>query len=97
MTKKAKTAAERQHHARIAAMSCVLCDELDVPQTDPTTVHHIREGQGMSQRASHWLAVPLCGYCHQGEQGVHGDRTLLRMAKMDELDMLAETIRRLCE
>lgn len=49
----------------------------------------------MSQRASNWLAVPLCPSCHQGPQGVHGDKTMLRIMKMDELDMLADTIRRL--
>ena len=97
MPKKAKTQAERRHHERIAGMSCVLCDALGVPQTEPTTVHHIREGQGMAQRAPHYLTVPLCKWCHQGELGVHGNQSMLRMAKMDELDMLAETIRRLCE
>ena len=97
MTKKAKTQAERRHHERIAGMSCVICDALGQPQQTPTTVHHIREGQGMGQRASHWLAVPLCYGDHQSQFGVHGDRSRMRMAKMDELDILAETIRRLCE
>lgn len=97
MAVKAKTAAERRHHERIAGMSCVVCDALGIGQLTNTTVHHIREGQGMSQRASHWLAVPLCWDDHQGPNGVHGNRTRMRMAKMDELDMLAETIRRLCE
>ena len=95
MTKKAKTAAERNHHERIAAMSCVVCDALEIPQEQPTTVHHIREGQGIAQRSSHWLAVPLCHFCHQGGPGAHGDRSLLRLAKMTELDLLAETIKRL--
>lgn len=89
------TAAERRHLARIAGLPCILCELLDQPQTGRTTVHHIREGQGMSQRASHWLAVPLCRECHQGHLGIHGDRTLLRIANVDELDLLALTIERM--
>lgn len=58
-------------------------------------MHHIREGQGMSQRASDFLTIPLCPDCHQGPQGVHGDRTLMRVYKLSELDMLANTIMRL--
>lgn len=45
----------------------------------------------MAQRASNWLAVPLCPSCHRGPKGVHGDKSWLRMLKMDELDLLAYT------
>jgi len=56
-------------------------------------VHHIREGQGMSQRASNWLTIPLCPQCHTGPMGVHGDKTMLRVKKTTELELLAETYR----
>lgn len=59
--------------------------------------HHIREGQGMAQRASDFLAIPLCPECHQGQMGVHGDRTMLRIHKLTELDLLARTIELLYE
>lgn len=49
----------------------------------------------MSQRASHWLTIPLCYACHQGPQGIHGDRSVWRLRKLDELDALADTIRKL--
>ncbi len=51
----------------------------------------------MSQRASDYLAIPLCPDCHQGKSGIHGDRTLLRIYKTTELDLLAKTIRLLHE
>lgn len=90
------TKAEKAHMGRVAAMGCVLCRLLGVPQESKTDVHHIREGQGMSQRASNWLVIPLCHYgCHQGPCGIHGDRSLLRIAKVDELDLLALTIQEL--
>lgn len=83
------TSAERKHLDRIASLPCALCGE------SPVHVHHIREGQGMAQRASNWLAVPLCPSCHQGPKGVHGDQAMLRIMKMTELDLLADTIRKL--
>ncbi len=71
---------------RVAELPCVLCGAHGVQ------VHHIREGQGMAQRASNWLVVPLCPSCHTGPLGVHGDKTMMRINKMTELDMLAKTI-----
>ena len=49
----------------------------------------------MAQRASDWLVVPLCPGCHTGPKGVHGDQSMLRVMKMSEMDMLADTIRRI--
>jgi hypothetical protein len=46
----------------------------------------------MAQRASNFLVVPLCPDCHQGPSGVHGDKSLMRIKKLTELDMLAQTI-----
>jgi len=76
---------------RVADLPCVLCGQQGVQ------VHHIREGQGMAQRASNWLVVPLCPSCHTGPLGVHGDKTMMRINKMTELDMLAKTIEALCK
>lgn len=83
----------RLHLATIASLPCVLCELLGMPQTSKTDVHHIREGQGMSQRAADMLTIPLCHKgCHQGPQGIHGDRSLLRLAKVEELDLLDITL-----
>lgn len=46
----------------------------------------------MAQRASNFLVVPLCPDCHTGPMGVHGDKTMMRIKKLSELDMLAQTI-----
>lgn len=83
------TAAEKCYMDRVACLSCAVCG------AEGVQVHHIREGQGMSQRASNWLTVPLCPGCHTGPMGIHGDRTMMRIRKLDELDLLADTIRRL--
>lgn len=80
------TTRAESYMARIAQLPCAICGNEGVH------VHHIREGQGMSQRASSFLTVPLCPSCHQGPNGVHGDKSLLRIQKKTELDLLADTI-----
>jgi len=90
-----KMKAEKRHMDRVSRMGCMLCRALGRPSDAPATVHHIREGQGMSQRASNWMTIPLCPDCHQGKNGIHGDKTLLRIAKVEELDLLAMVIERL--
>lgn len=86
------SAKTQRHKTRVAALGCVLCAMLGQPQTTRTHVHHMRDGQGMGQRASDFLAIALCADCHQGPQGLHGDRTLLKIAKVTEIGLLAATI-----
>lgn len=83
------------HLESILAMPCAICRALGLPQQGRTYAHHIREGQGMAQRADDELAVPLCHEHHQGRTGIHGDRSAWRLANLDELAVLAITIRRL--
>jgi hypothetical protein len=78
--------AEREHLNKVSSLPCCLCGDV------PTEVHHLREGQGMAQRAQHFLVIPLCPSCHRGPQGAHGDKTMFRIMKKDELDLLAETM-----
>jgi hypothetical protein len=86
------TAAERAHMGRVAGLGCLLCGM-------PAEVHHIREGQGMAQRASNWLTVPLCPEHHRGMSGLHGlgERGFERRYRLSELDLLAMTSERLAK
>lgn len=82
--KPAPTAAERRHIERVKEMACVVCDA-----PGPSDAHHIKQ-------SSAWHCVPLCKDCHQGPLlGIHGQRRAWAIAKMDEMDALAETMRRL--
>ena len=76
---------------RVAELGCVVCRMLGYGST-PAQLHHVREGQGMAQRAQNWLVVPLCPEHHQGKTGGHGDRSAMRQLKVDELDLLSQTI-----
>lgn len=80
----------QRHKARVASLPCSVCDA-----PGPSMVHHPRFCVGMAERASHWLTIALCYECHQGQCGIHGDRSAWRLRKMDEPDALAVTIRRL--
>ena len=88
MSKKTKTAAEKRYHDRVAQLGCLICD-------DPANVHHIREGQGMSMRANHFLVVPLCKSHHQGSFSIHNSPREFQNIYGSELDLLAMTIERL--
>jgi hypothetical protein len=61
----------------------------------PAEIHHLRDGSGMSQRASNWLIVPLCAEHHRGDSGLHGlgTRGFEARYRLSELDLLASTIR----
>ena len=93
---RAATAAEKRHMGRVAALGCILCDHLGLGAT-PAQVHHIREGQGMSQRASNYLTVGLCPEHHTGKSGLHGLGTnaFERTYGLSELDLLAMVVERL--
>lgn len=73
---------------KVAELGCLICRR-------PACVHHIREGQGMSQRARNYLIVPLCPEHHtDGGRGVavHADRKTFESMYGSELDLLAQTI-----
>ena len=89
------TAAGRRHMGKVAAVGCRLCVRLGYGPT-AGEVHHIRTGQGGGQRASDFLTLCACPTCHRGPHGLHGDKSLLRLAGVTELDLLADTIAEVC-
>ena len=99
MSKKKPTTSEKAHMGRVARLPCVVCKETLGLETFGVQVHHIRDGQGMGERASNWLTVPLCQYHHTGSGGVHGlgVRGFYTRYKLDELDLLSMTIQWLME
>jgi hypothetical protein len=86
-----------QYLGKVKQLDCVLCSSLGQPQTSVTEAHHIRTGHGMGDRASDYLTVALCVECHRGTHGFHGTKALMKVAKLSELDLLAETVRMLDE
>ena len=83
--------AGKRHMGRVAALPCAICGAM------PVEVHHLREGQGASQRAADTLVLPLCVAHHRGASGIHGlgRKGFYARYKKSELDYLAETLERL--
>lgn len=81
----------KEWKTKVATLGCIVCRDLGYPET-PANLHHVREGQGMSQRSSDWLVVPLCRDHHQGKGGIHDKQEFYRTFRMDEMDLLALTI-----
>ncbi len=78
------TAAHRAHLSLVKELPCSVCDA-----AGPSDAHHINQGQ-------HYTCVALCKDCHTGRRmGWHGERFAWKIAKMDELDALNVTLRRL--
>lgn len=82
------TVAEKAWMSNVADLGCLICGS-------PAELHHVREGQGMAQRASNYLVVPLCPVHHRDQQlGIHS-ANFYRMTRRDEMSLLAEVIERL--
>lgn len=75
---------DRTHLARVKALPCSVCDA-----PPPSEAHHIRQGLQHT-------AVALCVECHRSPVlGWHGQKRAWTVRKLDELDALDVTIRRL--
>mgnify|MGYP003506109723 CR=1 FL=1 len=84
-SKPAQTVAERAHVARLHELPCAVCKTVAAP----LEIHEIKQG-------AWFTSIPLCADCHRGSKnGLHGQRGMWRLYKMDELDALNETLRML--
>lgn len=82
----------KQYKGVVASLGCIICG-------GPAELHHPRAGRGMSQRGSDWLCIPLCPGHHRlgtsyAQPSVHGAPQDFRARHGEEMDLLAETIRR---
>ena len=74
--------AEKMHIERIKSMPCIICQA-----SAPSECHEINQGQWFT-------SMPLCADCHRGSlNGIHGQKRLWNVYKMDELAALNETIK----
>lgn len=67
---------------KVKESGCAVCGA--GPYVD---AHHIVQGD-------HFTVVGLCKDCHTGPLGIHGNKTLWRIHKLDEIRALNETLRR---
>lgn len=91
------TAAERRHLGRLAALGCIACLREGLGET-PAEIHHPRSLAGMSQKASHFDALPLCPPHHRtGGHGIaiHAGQRTWEAKFGTEVELLADVRRRL--
>lgn len=82
--KPSMTKAEREHVTRIKEMSCGVCGA-----HGPSEAHELKQGQWFT-------SIPLCADCHRGSfNGIHGQARIWAAMKLDEQEVLNETIRQL--
>ena len=76
------TKAEREWVSLVKQIACANCDA-----PGPVEGHHTKQSNAYSMAG-------LCSDCHRGPQGWHGDRTLMRIYKHDENDLISITVSR---
>lgn len=78
------TKAEREHVQRIKEMPCGVCET-----SGPSEAHELKQGQWFT-------SIPLCADCHRGSfNGIHGQARIWAVKKLDEQEVLNETLRQL--
>lgn len=80
---KPHTKAELLHLELVKSSGCAVCDAGPFVEA-----HHIVQGD-------HWTCIGLCQGCHTGPMGIHGDKTMWRIAKLDEIGALNVTLSRI--
>ena len=77
---------ERRHLANVKSLPCSVCDAPPISEA-----HHIEQGL-------QYACIALCPECHRGPvMGLHGQRRMWAIRKMDELAALNVTLARLAE
>lgn len=80
------TPADRRHLALVKSLPCSVCN-----CGNGSEAHHIRQGY-------HYTTVALCTSCHRDpEMGIHGQKRMWKIMKLDELGALNITLQRLSQ
>jgi hypothetical protein len=75
---------ERKHLAMVKELPCSVCNA-----PPPSDAHHVKQHR-------QYLCIALCKDCHQGNfNGLHGQKRMWSVMKMDEEDALNVTIERI--
>lgn len=64
------TNAEKKHQDKLRQLGCIVCYHcLGLMDLAVPSIHHVREGMGMSQKNSEYNVLPLCKIHHQDGDG----------------------------
>jgi len=80
------TAKEREYVGMVKELPCSVCDA-----PGPSDAHHVKQHR-------QYTVVALCKDCHQGSvMGLHGQRRMWKLKKMEEIDALNVTVQRIIQ
>lgn len=83
---------EKDHLSKVASIGCIVC-KLQGNEGTPAEIHHIRHGNGMSQRASNYDVIPLCQWHHRlggYSVAIHAGRKEFESLYGTELELLEQ-------
>ena len=76
-----KTKIIKKHLDNVARIGCMVC------RSPFVHLHHIRpKNTGMGRRTSDWCVIPLCQEHHQGNTGIHHNKTKFENKHGKEID-----------
>lgn len=95
---KSKIKAEKQWLSDVAELGCVCCHNAGFGYC-PAEIHHVRNGQGMGQRADHYSVLPLCPQHHRAcyETGFHAAPATWQQIHGSERELLEQVIQEVRE
>ena len=83
-----KTKAMTKHLDSVSRVGCMIC------RSPFVHLHHIRpKNTGMGRRTSDLCVIPLCQEHHQGNSGIHYNKTKFEELHGKEIDLLEIIIR----
>jgi len=74
----------KKYMQKVRELGCLICGS-------PASAHHIRTERVKSD----WLTIPLCPDHHTGDFSIHMSKREFENIYGSELDLLAETIKKL--
>ena len=98
MAKAGRTKADKRHMDLVASLGCVACRNMGYGAS-PAQLHHIRNGQGMGQRAGHKQVIPLCPRHHMATYptGIHANTPAWEAQHGTEIELLAQVLQELIQ
>jgi hypothetical protein len=84
-----------KHLARVAELPCCICEAFGLVQIGRTYVHHTICQRYSQEKVPDRETIPLCYLHHQGELGVHTNKTAWQQEYGSDRDYIAATLDKL--
>lgn len=86
-----KAKPDPKYLARVRELPCCICEAFGLVQSGPTFAHHTICGRYSQEKTPDRMAIPLCHAHHQGELGIHADKTAWVQEYGDDRDYILPT------